>query len=250
MFTAKVSFALPHDGPDAVIETAHDLLSAWHHNGQIVGSRWKLAQRDDVLDAYVGIAERESLDAIHDNRYARAERAALGDAFLGVVVLGTVPEGSACTCASRTAMLLHADYIDDETPVRCLDCFGRVPLYRLPYLHDEEHLILLQWAADYRACDLLQMHCTTGERFAEAQLARHDSSLSRNGRDLCRRLEAATGTPVYYPLHKQRSRGIAAELRRSCPECGGPWKLAQPIHHFDFQCADCRLLSAIAADAS
>jgi predicted nucleic acid-binding Zn ribbon protein len=94
------------------------------------------------------------------------------------------------------------------------------------------------------------MHCTTGERFGEEQLARHDSSLGMNGRELCRKLEQATGTPVYYFLHKTRSRGRQAELARLCPSCGAQWRLEKRLHNFDFRCARCRLLSSIAAVAS
>ena len=107
--------------------------------------------------------------------------------------------------------------------------------------------MILQWAADYVACDTLQMHCTTGERFGEAQLARHDSSLSSNGRAVCRELEEAVRLPVYYYLHKTRGRSASSEAARRCPSCGGEWRLQSPLHHFDFRCDRCRLLGAMAA---
>jgi predicted nucleic acid-binding Zn ribbon protein len=210
-----------------------------------------LARREGRLEGFVRVPELNSLEAPHNNSYSRQALAALSPTVPAVEVLGPEPESSAgCTCRSRSAMVLFTHYLSTDPPVRCLDCFEPVPLYHLPHLHDDEHLVLLHWASDYRACDTLQMHCTTGERFGEEQLWRHDSSLSLNGRDLCRRIEHATGTPVYYFLHKTRSRGRQAELNRVCPSCGAQWRLERPLHNFDFQCPSCRLLSAIAADAS
>ncbi|RYD27709.1 MAG: hypothetical protein EOP86_24150, partial [Verrucomicrobiaceae bacterium] len=176
---------------------------------------------------------------------------ALLPAGYSVTVLGRDPCGlDFCVCPSRSAFVLFTDYLaSDIPPVRCLDCFDPVALHTLPHTADGEHLGLLWWAADYRACDTLQMHCTTGERFGEQQLRRHDSSLSRQGRDLCSQLETLTGVPVYYYLHKTRSRSRASELQRRCPSCGSEWRLEPRLHLFDFQCGKCRLLSNIASDA-
>ena len=91
------------------------------------------------------------------------------------------------------------------------------------------------------------MHCITGERFGERQLFDHKSSLSRQGRDLAAQMETATGIPFFYYLHKIRSRGFDAELKRRCPNCEGVWRLEESQHLFDFRCDPCRLLSAIAA---
>ena len=126
-----------------------------------------------------------------------------------------------------------------------------MPLYRLPHVRDHEHLDLLNWADDYRACDTLQMHCTVGERFGEGQLYRHDGALGRLGRGLAARLAAAIGRPVYYFLHKARGRSRDAELARACPSCEGEWRVDRRLHGlFDFRCDRCRLLSAVASDCS
>jgi predicted nucleic acid-binding Zn ribbon protein len=251
MFVARVSFAASDDTFEGTMARAYDLLSCWYKNGQIAYGTWMLVRREGRLEAFVRLAEPDSLETRHNNSYSTEALAALSPIVPDVEILGPVPESSTvCACVSRSAMVLFTHYLSTDSPVRCLDCFALVPLYSLPHVHDEEHLVLLHWASDYRACDTLQMHCTTGERFAEEQLARHDSSLSANGRDLCRKLEQATRTPVYYFLHKTRSRGRRAELGRICPSCGGQWRLEKRLHNFDFQCASCRLLSAIAADAS
>jgi predicted nucleic acid-binding Zn ribbon protein len=254
MFTAKISFQKEGRNAEATTDSAHDLLSCWYKNGQIVKNSWAFADRDVAVDVYVTIPEPTSLEPLHGNRYvaqALEDLVARGHQVPSVTVLGVDPCFSAvCSCKSTSSLLLYTHYMTEAPPVRCLVCFQPVPLYRLPYVHDEEHLLLLQWAADYRACDTLQMHCTTGERFGEDQLYRHDSSLNKNGRGLGEKLEALAGCPVYYFLHKTRSRGKKRELERRCPSCGGNWRLDARLHIFNFQCEPCRLLSAIAADAS
>jgi predicted nucleic acid-binding Zn ribbon protein len=242
MFTAKVSFPKGSSEPAQVAGAAHDLLSSWYQNGQVVGDTWAFADAAANVEAYVSVPEIEALERVHNNVYANRALDALAERAPRVSILGPDPNlAKSCSCPSRTGLLLFTTYLAHAPPVRCLDCFQPVPLYRLPHLHDQEHLVLLQWAADYRACDTLQMHCTTGERFGEEQLYRHDSALSRNGRDLYSRLEQRTGTPVYYFLHKTRGRSHAAELERRCPSCDSKWLLAKRLH---------LLLSAIASSVS
>ena len=59
---------------------------------------------------------------------------------------------------------------------------------------------------------------------------------------------ASTGLPVYYYLHRYRTRPRATDALQPCPACGGPWKLAEPLHErFDFRCDACRLLANLPA---
>lgn len=254
MFAAKVSFAMGNRDAESTAEEAQDLLGCWYKNGQILGNSWVFTASSSAVEIYVTIPEENALESVHNNIYVTHVLDGIRAKGLPVPlvsVLGPDPSlPAACACKSSSALVLFTHYLTDTPPVRCLDCFQPVPLYRLPQIQDEEHLGFLQWAADYQACDTLQMHCTTGERFGEAQLSRHDSQLSRNGRDLCTRLERAMGTPVYYFLFKMRSRGRKSELARKCPSCGADWRLTQQLHLFDFRCDSCRLLSAVAADAS
>jgi len=145
-------------------------------------------------------------------------------------------------------MILFTTHLEVQSPVRCGDCFGPVPLYALPPTYnDEEHYGVVKWAADYQACDRLQMGCATGERFGLREMSHFGSSLSRRGREVCRVIERKTGTPTYYHLFRWKGRGLAAERRRACPGCGGAWLLPARRHErFDFRCEACRLLSNIA----
>ncbi len=250
MFTARVSFLIEAGDVTRTSELAFGLLACWYQSGQIISDTWAMAASDLAVDVYVTIAAPDALDSRHDNSYVTRRREGIA-AWPKVEVLGVDPGASrACSCVSPSALVLLTHYLTQDPPVCCLDCFRPVPLYRLPPVHDHGYLVLLQWAADYRACDTLQMNCTTGERFGELQMLRHDSSLSRHGRDLAATLERQTGSPVYYYLHKMRSRGHKAEQLRRCPACGADWRLDEPLHDFDLRCDPCRLLSSVAADVS
>lgn len=252
MFTAKVSFSKTGENQEAMADRIIELLADWDKNGQIIGNSWPIADTGGALEAFVRLPAVDSLEAVHNNVWATRAVEALLPASYSVTVLGRDPcQPGLCACPSRSALVLFTHFLADGIPpVRCLDCFDPVALYTLPHPDGEEYHGLLTWAADYKACDTLQMFCTTGERFGEQQMRRHDSNLSIHGRSLCSQLELLTGVPVYYYLYKSRSRSRASELQRRCPSCGSEWRLEPRLHLFDFQCVKCRLLSAIACDAA
>ncbi len=255
MITAVLSFSLPDAGHTEVLQAAGSLLAVWHKNGQIVGNDWPMAAADGTLRAYVRLPAADALDSSFANAYVLRDLERLSACGAGrpvVEILGVDPDTlPPCACTSRGSLILFTDYLTLESPLRCGNCFDPVALYRVPATKDFEYLDVLQWAADYKACDTLQMGCTTGERFGEQQLVRHDSSLSIRGRQICRRLAERTNAPTYYHLHKSRGRSLGAERRRRCPNCHGDWLLAERWHNrFDFRCDDCRLLSNVASNVA
>jgi predicted nucleic acid-binding Zn ribbon protein len=245
MVTAELRFA-PIDEPD--LEAIESLLAAWYKNGQVL--EWQTAKAQDSVRVLALLPKPEAVAAKHNNVYASTALQALVERSVVPIVeiVGTEPDSfRPCCCDRRSSLVMFTTYLSKGSPVRCGDCFGPVPLYELPPTHDHEHLNILQWSADYRACDTLQMHCTTGERFGERQLGAHDSSLSRNGRGIAAALSALTDIPVYYCLFRARGSTVARERRRLCPSCGGTWLLNAKWHDlFDFRCDSCRLLSNIA----
>ena len=253
MFIVEIKFAVPAEHePSEVEDTVWNLLAAWDKNGQIHDHYSLFAAPDGGLRALANIPEETALDDVHANRWVNNALAKLrtgGMAPPTVEVKGVEVDGwDACTCKQRSALMLITNFLSGESPVKCLDCYGVVPLYRLPHLADTEDTGLLLWQEDYRPCDTLQIGCQTGERFALREMYRVGSSLSRHGRELCERIEASTGIPTYYYLHKWNRRNHTHERKRRCPSCEGSWLLPEPIRPiFDFRCDRCRLLSNIAS---
>jgi len=201
-----------------------------------------------------GLRWRTGADAFHEanwNECVQQRIAGLAQVKLKqptIRFLGMVPELSAvCRYEGPTVVFLFTTFVQREPPVNCIRCGGTVPLYRLPRTQTGEHSGLLSWNSNYQACDALQMNCTVGERFGDRQMSDVTSSLSRSGLAVCKEIEHLIGHPAYYYLYRANTRSHAAEVRRTCPICGGPWLLKEPIHgKFDFKCDRCHLLSNIA----
>ena len=255
MHTLEVRFTFPTAPGDDAVAAASDLLDCWYRNGQSLAKEWPLAVARRTVVSSISTPESTSLSPRQDNGYACKARQTLRARFkatIRVTLLGRDPESpGACGCTTPSALILYTSYADQEGAVRCADCFRSVPLYRLPPQRDGDYHGILQWRADYRACDALQMRTRVGERFAEAQLQRLDSALTRCGLEICREFTQSTQLPVYYYLHRSRGSSLRVERGRKCPGCGGDWLLERRWHHvFDFRCDNCRLLADVACSLS
>ncbi|MCA9522337.1 MAG: DUF2310 family Zn-ribbon-containing protein [Myxococcales bacterium] len=252
MFVAELTFSCRHAPTDETFEAVEGLLAVLYKNGQVVTRIWPVTSEGALLRAVVLTPAEDALESRHHNRYVLGELARLDEQGLAPPTVNSLgPERLSlpeCSCGDwRAGLLLYTDFLSLEPPVRCLDCFHPVALYRLPRPESGEHLGLLGWQTDYQACDTLQMHTMTGERFGERQLGQLQSALSRHGRGIASTLSEAMSVPVYYYLHRSRARSLRAELSRLCPGCGAAWRLTSPLHErFDFRCERCALLSNIA----
>ncbi|KAF0813426.1 hypothetical protein IGB42_01777 [Andreprevotia sp. IGB-42] len=252
MFVQQIEFAPADRAPSAALA---DLIFAYQgvllRNGQVCGEGLPLWFADGRYKTTLLTPARDSLAARFGNRHVHAQLAALGEYGVTITtqVLGEDEQSvPACNCATSGGHILFTTFISHESPVRCLDCFGAVPLYTLPLLAGGEHHELISWQAAYQRCDGLQMGNTL-QRAATRQLTRIDSSLSQSGIAHCRTLSALTSTPFYFYLYHASGRSHRAEAQRPCPGCGQPWLLPQPLHGlFHFRCDDCRLLSNMAWD--
>ena len=262
METAAIIFSTGASAERSRAEHAlQDYLGALWRNGQVLGWGAPIARLSRGYAVYVNIPDRRALDGT-----SRAVRRALRDlreaGLRGPKVrrLGTDPEGSAsCRCRRRSFLILFTNFLTNDSPVRCGDCFSPVPLYRLPKPGDRDergrggavgdHGDLLWWQKTYEAMDWLFIGSGPAERYAHDQLARWDSDLSKESRETAKTLAKRVGRPVYYCLSKYYGRSDRQERRRKCPSCAGSWLLTRPLHaRFDFQCKRCRLLANVAWD--
>ncbi len=63
---------------------------------------------------------------------------------------------------------------------------------------------ILSWETNYISCDSLQMNCEVGERWALNQMQEITSQLSKQGLEICRKIEELTSIPTYYYLHNYK----------------------------------------------
>ena len=251
MYTAEIIFEL--NDPSS-FEKAHDIFSGYlgalRMNGQILGREFPAIKRDNSLISYVFIPDSNSLTGWFSNKYVRdsLDKCAKNHIHPSSRIVGKEFESAPpCTCVSRDSYILYTHYIAMETPLRCGDCFGTVPLYTVPKTYHDEYYDIICWESDYQACDTLQMHCRTGERFGLKQMEDFNSSLTKNGLEICGRISQLTGKKTYYSLYRYRNNpSMRKELARKCPSCGGEWLLEERLFNlFDFKCEKCSLLSNI-----
>ena len=238
----------------AVTSAAHDVLELFlgtlRMNGQLCGREWPIFIKRGKLTATAMAPERNSLAR---KFYSKHTKSLLARAKTAGMTITSSPEGkdfhtsNSCSCKKRGGYVLFTTYLSLESPVKCLDCFKSVPLYRLPCLPSDEHYEAICWQSNYQSCDSLQMNCEVLERAATRELEHVESSLSAEGRALCRTYSQLLNTPVYYYLYRGRARNFAAEQRRTCPLCNSSWFLEKPLHSvFQFKCDQCHLLSNLA----
>jgi len=234
---------LPQQLPDEV----YGLLGALMRNGQICGDDQPVIVRDDAFVVFVRAPERTAFDPAFHNEEVMHCLDACDERGLAVrfVAEGREYDSAApCSCEQPAAYVLFTHFHSCEPPVRCLDCFRPIPLYRLSGTQADDRSDLVSWMSNYRDCDRLQMGCEVLERPALRELSNLDSELSQRGRDLCLRLASACGRPFYYYLYRDADSGRTAERRRLCPGCRAAWHLDVPLHDcFDFRCDACALLS-------
>ncbi|MDK2126143.1 DUF2310 family Zn-ribbon-containing protein [Parachitinimonas caeni] len=229
-------------------------LAALRMNGQICGKEWPI-----LFDSTVETAQRcqirayckttQALANQHNGSYVRKALGQLAQFGISTTwqILGPDLDGlPVCACTQPSAYVLFTTYLSLEPPVRCLDCWGAVPLYTLPLLPSGEYYELVTWQSDYQSCDALQMNCSILERTVTRELSRPDSALSKQGRALCQTMTTLTGKPFYYYLYRASGRSHASEMKRHCPGCGDPFTPYQQPHQvLDLQCNRCQLFTNI-----
>jgi len=227
------------------------LLDEYRYNGQIIGREFPVVLNDTRFEVIFVCPEQESLAVANNNDEVNAALRQVSRQGLGLPTLEL--KGLECqsdftdVCTTPAALVVYSTYVQSCSPVRCLEHFSPVPLYHLP---QQVRKPLIKWQESQAACDQLQMNALVEiEQDTVAQLSSFESELSEDGLALCRSVEQALSTPVYYYLYRVGGESFEAEAGRRCPSCGYDWRLAQPLHElFDFKCDACRLVSNISWD--
>ena len=253
MHTVKIIFQpVDKDDSKSIVDSVIFLLGAWRMNGQILGTQFPIAETRGGLEIYVNTPTDTSLSEEFNNEYVdnHISEITKHKVKAKITVLGKEPESARiCNCPTVTKYILFTSYASLESPLKCFECFGIVPLYKIPKTANGEYHDIISWQSDYQACDSLQMNCAVGERFGTDQISKHDSPLTRKGLKVCQSIKKATGRQVFYYLYRYNAKSYKNELLRKCPNCSGDWYLKTPLHgKFDFMCKKCNLLSNIAWD--
>jgi predicted nucleic acid-binding Zn ribbon protein len=127
-----------------------------------------------------------------------------------------------------------------------------IPIYLLP-MDPLECESIRFWAWKYREHEMIEIRCGKLEIPAYKQIALLKSDLTKEGRELCKEIELATGKPTYYYMFRYWGwKNKKKEFHRPCPSCGKPWRNKKittfGINSFHFKCKPCRLVSNESVD--
>ena len=233
------------------LDLIHSLLGAYRMNGQVLGQEFAIFQQNQEYITHLKLPEVDSLEEKYNNKYINRDIEKLTNVGLDRPTVNKLGEDTdatpLCKCSRVNGYILYTNYIFLESPLRCFDCFGTIPLYQIPKTSTEDYYDIINWESNYQSCDRLQMNCTVGERFAMNQMLKLDSELTQQGLEICRKISKTTDRNTYYYLHKvEEGNSISSEKKRLCPSCHKEWLLENDIHRiFDFKCQKCLLLSNI-----
>lgn len=227
------------------------LLDEYRYNGQIIGREFPIILVDGHFDVLFVCPEQDSVAVKYNTDLVT-------EAFENIAKCGlSLPEFKlmglesqsdfADQCDNPSPLVLYSTFVQSCSPIRCLEHFSPVPLYKLP---EAVRYQLIKWQESQAACDQLQMNELKAiEPNVVQQLGDPDSELMVKGKVLCDTVEQLTQVPVYRYLYRVGGESYETEKTRLCPSCNGEWRLDEPLHDlFDFKCDDCQLVSNISWD--
>ena len=237
-----------HD-PEQLRDAAESYLVEMARAGQISGEYF-LSWTRGRLNAHVLLACRSATELRYHSQRGKRELKQVADAFGKKPLWRILDDGAPQRPPSwkdAPFLYLFTNAFDRFSPVCRGDGKAPIPVCLLPLAFEYQEQLYF-WQRTYRHLDHIWLDSGALEIAAYRQLADPESEVSRNGRDLCKEIEAATGVPTYYYLMRYWGRPNGEDQRR-CPGCGGAWRAECPqespgrFWQFDFKCERCRLVS-------
>lgn len=248
MYSIKLKLIGPHTTDSEFFWNLDFYLSCLYGSQQTWNEDWEIEQLDEGYCIMLNCFEEDSYlqenSTIYANRTRQKMESKYGFKF-EFLNCGKHPiYGEIEIAKDFDALVLDNEWYP---PLTAFPSLLPVPFYKLPstYHDGEGYDNLNSWARNYKRVLGLWHNGRVGERWAQNQLQKHDSALSKEGRACCQRIEELTGTPTYYFLLNYRAISNKKDQNRKCPSCGGEWLLENLTQdsRYQFQCIPCRLVS-------
>lgn len=239
---------------DEVMDEFGLLMAFYRGNGQTQGKIQSEYIENGRIVCLPYTLEKNALNKKFNNLYVKKQIEkveALCNSKLTFHTVGKSYESynGPCKCKKSDFYILITNYATIASPLTCGTCNKSVPLYRLPIYYDYGYMPILSWETNYISCDSLQMNCEVGERWALNQMEEITSPLSKQGLEICRKIEELTSIPTYYFLFNYK-KFKGDELIKPCPSCGKKWSLKYRLHNFyDFKCDRCKIVSTLSLNS-
>lgn len=254
MFNYKLKFMKKKDVPkmtdEEFYEFIDDCFSVLSNNGQVIGG-FEVYTNEDSMCASTVLPMEDSLSEAYNSVYVKERFKKLQEIFdIEIIQEGiNIEYHSSCMCEKPSWYFLYNEGNLGESPLVCGECQQPVPLYRVPYIRNEnDHYLIKQWQKAKTAMDSLYFY-GLWDRFTYGENVLPKSKLNREGRKICKDLEKVLKMPVYHfiyyvcePCDEENMivpKGLPHEIPKVCPQCGGNW-----IEDSDFcRCKKCRLIT-------
>lgn len=226
------------------------LMSYYRANGQTLGKTESQYIGNNKIICLPYTLKKNSLNKKINNFYVNKQTEKIEKLCNSKLTFKTIGKTynsnkSSCNCKKPNYFILITNYLTIQSPLTCGTCNKYVPLYRLPKYYDHDYKPILSWETNYISCDSLQMNCEVGERWALNQMQEITSQLSRQGLEICRKIEELTSIPTYYYLHNY-NKFNGDQFKRSCPSCNKKWSLKTQLHNlYNYKCDKCKIVSTI-----
>jgi predicted nucleic acid-binding Zn ribbon protein len=230
------------------------LLSCFRKSGQLQSDNEASYIVDNSIKCNIATLEKNSLEKKHNTEWVNKQLdkiEKLCSSKLQIKTLGKTFKNytGVCRCKKHDFLILFTHFLNNAGPVDCGNCFKPIPLYKIIELNQGIRQEILCWEQDYQSCDKLQIHCTVGEKWATKQMSDSKSQLSKEGIEICRKIQDLTDIPTYYYLYNYRNIKIEKDKKRPCPSCNGKWILEKKLNTlYDFKCDNCNLISSITSN--
>ena len=196
MYIQEISFQIATNFDlDSVEAEFHTLIVSYRNNGQIQDSSINhifINGENKVICTAITIAKdalnkKFNSEAISSN-IKKIEQ--LFNTKLEYQLIGEalVNKEEQCKCKKSEFYILYTNFLAIGSPIMCGTCFNDVPLYKLPKYDAYGYTPILSWESNYKSCDTLQINCSVGEVWAMKQMWQHNSPLSKQGIDICKKL--------------------------------------------------------------
>jgi predicted nucleic acid-binding Zn ribbon protein len=245
MYMAKMKFEIKTSLENNIVnEIIYGLLHSLRMNGQILGREHSLIKINQEYYSHILIPEYISLENTKANKYVNKYYKKINELKINYnyEIIGEESNSSPlCHCNVCKSYILYTDYLTLESLLRCGNCFGIIPLYKIPKTYDDEYYDILCWQDNYQACDNLQMNCSVGERFGIQQISKIDSQLSKKGLKIGNTIFNNTGIKTYYFLYKSKISDKKSGVK--CPLCNTKLIMKNNVPNmFKYCCDNCSII--------
>jgi predicted nucleic acid-binding Zn ribbon protein len=242
MYKVTITYVLKKRADAEAINKVWSIVAAYLRAGQLVGDQWvTLGGRPNIIRA-TGVAHEQS--AFSPRFVSPEARSYLKE--LAPFLRGTpkmeweqfAEDSKTCRCAKPPGFIFAPEVWNGASPLQCLKCRGRCPMYLVVPRSDRGELRSLsrQWVGFYWTW----MDSGATEALAWNQLADPESEFSRMAREELKGLEKEIRLPIYHDLlTKYASRADDPPEETTCPGCGRSWD--EYLVDGRALCVNCRL---------